>query len=121
MLDKTIKYTSFELENSDEAIGKLDFVSITEARLPVLFISSKIDGEKFDEDGEFIITGDFSENKENLDFDLNIDYPTDHTEKCIIESSQVKCIVNEDIINKKITVEQQSVRKRLEAVKTIFN
>ena len=46
MLDKTIKYTSFELENSDEAIWKLDFVS-----LPVLFISSEIDREKFDEDG----------------------------------------------------------------------
>ena len=43
MLDKTIKYISFELESSDEAIGKVDYISITEARLPVLFISSEID------------------------------------------------------------------------------
>ena len=51
MLDKIIKYTSVELKISDDAIGKVDYVSVTEARLPVLFISSEIGGEKFDEGG----------------------------------------------------------------------
>ena len=133
-----ITYSSFELVSSDDLAGipddetLLDIAKTDAAiqngdltipseddNLPPLFIPSTIDGEKCHLGGEFIITGELDGNTDISEFDLPLSYPTDHTAKCKVESSQVKCTVIEDFVNQKITIEQQSIREGFKELMTI--
>ena len=131
-------YSSFELVSSDDLAGIPDDETLLdiaktdtaiqngdltipseEDNLPPLFIPSAIDGEKCYLDGEFIITGELYGNTDISEFDLPLSYPTDHTAKCKVESTQVKCTMIEDFVNHKIIIEQQSIREGFIELMTI--
>ena len=131
-------YSSFELVSSDDLAGIPDDETLLdiaktdtaiqngdltipseEDNLPPLFIPSAIDGEKCYLDGEFIITGELYGNTDISEFDLPLSYPTDHTAKCKVESTQVKCTMIEDFVNHKIIIEQQSIREGFTELMTI--
>ena len=137
-LETGITYSSFELVSSDDLAGIPDDETLldiaktdaaikngdltipsVEDNLPPLFIPSTIDGEKCHLGGEFIITGELDGNTDISEFDLPLSYPTGHTSKCKVESSQVKCTMTEDFVNKKITIEQQSIREGFKELMTI--
>ena len=140
-LDETKEYESVEISDSESIAGipedktLLDPIKTRDAielgqlldysleenksKLPVIFNTESINGEKCVEDAEFKIVGSADKEIEtDLEFIIYLTYPSDNFAKCSISKAgpgkmEINCIMAHEVSGESIMFEQQVLRNGL--------
>ena len=146
-LDKTKKYTSFELSQSEYVVGipkvktlldpvktakaiekgeLVDF-SLTEnkEKVPVLFTPESIDGSMCSYFGEYTIIGNVNtEIEKTIELKIPVTYPEDAMSQCTIDKTpagkaELRCVMGEQLLEESVMFEQQVLRDGMNEVLTL--